>query len=320
MSANFAQIEAVGAAGRTMGQKIFCSIGINPLVATGMGRRIAAYTFTKIGEDKIMKLVEDALRDPERAAFLLRRFRELPDWTPSPKAERLKSEVLSDPLAIAQRGAATATDRARDIGNFAGKYIKNHSLEAIERAVRFGLIPAQAGARALTVEQDWEKGAPYIYRDNKIRAYIEAIDEASQILGEGVDEPGAVGDQSSVQPAVLPERSSSQRMRDTIRSIGQRPSRPLVQGSSLDGVRLLEPPRTAQGQLPSPVQGQLPSPVQGQLPSPVQGQLPPTGRASQKTLTDLDQMGMPLFPEGRGTPFNKGGIVSIKRKPRQLVG
>jgi hypothetical protein len=58
-------------------------------------------------------------------------------------------------------------------------------------------------------------------------------------------------------------------------------------------------------------------PVQGrQPPPPVQGQPPPTGRASQKILTDLDQMGMPLFPQG----FDKGGIVSIPRKPRQLVG
>jgi hypothetical protein len=287
MSANFAQMEAIAAGGRTAGQKFFGFFGINPLVATGMGRRIAAYTFTKLGEDKIMKIVEDALRDPEQAALLIRRFRELPEWTPSPKAEQLKAEVLSDPLAVAQRGATTAKDRAKDVGNFVGKHIKNHSLEAIERAVRFGLLPAQALARAMTVEQDWEKGAPYIYRDNEIRAYIEAMEEDQGRPVEQADEPGGVGDQSSVPPAVPPYRSSSRRMRDTTRGI--------VPASSLYGTaaRPLGPPPTAQGPPP------------------------PTGRASQKTLTDLDQWGMPFF---EGTPFNKGGIVSIKRKPRQLVG
>jgi hypothetical protein len=304
MSANFAQIEAVGAAGRTMGQKIFGSIGINPLVATGMGRRIAAYTFTKIGEDKIMKLVEDALRDPERAAFLLRRFRELPDWTPSPKAERLKSEVLSDPLAVAQRGATTATDRARDIGNFAGKYIKNHSLEAIERAVRFGLIPAQAGARALTVEQDWEKGAPYIYRDNKIRAYIEAMEEdrgrpdaaiKKQLYIEEMDEDrrrhaAAISSLTGAPPEAAPISPPNQR----------RPMTTPINRNAVPGSTLAPTPhpflQTPQAFLQTPQASA------------------PQGRASAQTIAGLRDVGLDLF---RG---KEGGIVSLPCKPRQLVG
>ena len=150
----------------------------------------------------------------------------------------------------------------------------------------------------MTVEQDWEKGAPYIYRDNKIRAYIEAIEV------DEPDEPEEVGGQSSVQPddayrvltemernpVVPPSRSGSRRSPSLYMA-----SRGIVPASSLYGTtaRPLGPPPTAQGQPP------------------------PTGRASQKTLTDLDQWGMSFF---EGTPFNKGGIVSIQRKPRQLVG
>lgn len=52
-------------------------LGINPLVATGMGRRIAAYTFANLGEAQILKNVEDALRDPEKAANLIRRYKNL---------------------------------------------------------------------------------------------------------------------------------------------------------------------------------------------------------------------------------------------------
>ena len=53
----FGTVETVGAAGRTVGQKLFGTFGINPLVATGMGRRISAYVFSRMGEERILKHV-----------------------------------------------------------------------------------------------------------------------------------------------------------------------------------------------------------------------------------------------------------------------
>ena len=169
MRAEFGTVEAVGAAGRTLGQKVFGKIGINPLVATGMGRRIAAYTFTKIGEDKIFKNIEDALRDPEKAAVLIRRYRDLDKWEPPSKAKQLADDAVADPLGT----AVDAKDRLARAAGFVGKYLKGHSQEAIERAVRFGLIPAQGEARRLTLEKDYRRGLPFVYQDNRIRYQIE---------------------------------------------------------------------------------------------------------------------------------------------------
>ena len=173
MAANFATTETIGAAGRTAGQRAFGVLGINPLVATGMGRRIAAYTFNKVGEEKIMKLVEDALRDPEKAAALIRRFRELPDWTPPPKTLQTLRGIGDDPEAALRAGAGEAKDRLARIADFGKKVLKGHSLEAVQRAVRYGLVPAQAEARRMTLEEDYSAGRPFVFEDNRIRYEIE---------------------------------------------------------------------------------------------------------------------------------------------------
>tara|TARA_B100001123_G_C15338748_1_gene1033881 strand:- start:30 stop:3815 length:3786 start_codon:yes stop_codon:yes gene_type:complete len=177
MRAEFGTVEAVGAIGRTAGQKIFGVIGINPLVATGMGRRIAAYTFTRLGEEAIMKNVEDALRDPEKAAVLIRRYKNLDKFEPPEKVKRMAEEAVDDLGKFAGDTAlgalSTAKDRLSRAAGFAGKYLQGHSKEAVERAVRFGLIPAQAESRRMTLEEDYKYGPPFVYEDNRIRYAIE---------------------------------------------------------------------------------------------------------------------------------------------------
>jgi len=116
---------------------------------------------------------------------------------------------------------------------------------------------------------------------------VEDVDEA--VPGPQTSVPLAQPLSTGQQPVVPPSRSGSRRSPSLYMA-----SRGIVPASSLYGT-------TARPLGPLPT---------------AQRQPPPTGRASQKTLTDLDQMGMPLFPQG----FNKGGIVSIPRKPRQLVG
>ena len=214
MGANFATMETVGAVGRTTGQKVFGALGINPLVATGMGRRIAAYTFGKIGEERILKHVEDALRDPEKAAALIRRYKELPKWEPSPAAKGVAEAVISDPTGAARGVAVTAKDRLARGAESVEKYLKGYSMEAIQRAVRFGLIPAQAESRAINLETDYQKGPPFIYEDNKIRYEIE-------------NTPASVGPQSSSRPPVAPPTMASR----------MPPARPPVAGSALAQAR-----------------------------------------------------------------------------------
>lgn len=177
MGAEFGTLETVGALGRTGGQWAFGKLGINPLVATGMGRRIAAYTFTKMGEDQIMKHVEDALRDPVKAAALIKRYKELDMWEPSAMQKQLAERALENPVGLGTEAAITAKDRLSRGASAVSNILKGHSKEAIERAVRFGLVPAQAESRRMTLEEDYKlgrpSGGPFIYEDNRIRYAIE---------------------------------------------------------------------------------------------------------------------------------------------------
>jgi hypothetical protein len=106
---------------------------------------------------------------------------------------------------------------------------------------------------------------------------------------EEFDEPGSVGDQTSVQPVAPPTRRVASAM---------------------------PPPR-------APASGSILSQS-----SPVAPR--PTGQASEQTLAGLSQLGMPLFAAhggyitgGAGSGVGRmeqSGIMSVKRKPRQLVG
>jgi hypothetical protein len=193
MGAGFAGTEAVGAAGRSLGQKIFGRIGINPLVATGMGKRISAYTFGKIGEEGIFRILEEAFRDPTKAAALIRRYKELPDWDPTPAVKQRAEDLLDDPAALARDVAGDAKGRITQTAGFVSKYVSGHSREAIERAVRFGLIPAQAESRKLDLEEDYRLGPPFVYEDNRLRYHVENS-------RSGTLEIDIIGDQSSQEP------------------------------------------------------------------------------------------------------------------------
>ena len=293
MRAEFGTVEAVGAVGRTAGQQVFGFFGINPLVATGMGRRIAAYTFTKLGEDKIFKNIEDALRDPEKAAVLIRRYRDLDKWEPPSKAKQLAEDAIADPLGT----AIDAKDRLARAAGFVGKYLKGHSQEAVKRAVRFGLVPAQAETRRTSLEEDWRSGPPFVLEDNRIRYNIEnpsapwapfdienPPQPSSAPLGlqrpsyQGVDEGYSPGPQTSLQPPARRMAASA--------SQSNRPSL----ASTLSQV----------------------NPVG-----------PPTGPSSQEMVQrgrDVFGPNDPIFAAHGGYLTKESGIMSVPCKPRQLVG
>ena len=279
MKAEFGTTEAVAAAGRTAGQRFFGMFGINPLVATGMGRRIAAYTFTRLGEDAIMKNVEDALRDPEKAAVLIRRYKNLNKWEPPAKVKEVAEDIIESPTGVATGAAVNAKDRLSRAADFIGKYLKAHSQEAVERAVRFGLIPAQGESRKLSVEDDYLIGPPFVYQDNRIRYEIE-----KGLQQEDTGDDAGVGPQVFAEPVAPPVRQVAANMP---------PPRPPVAASSLGQVNPLGgPPPTAQG------------------------------RVSPQTLSGLSQLGLPLFANKGGyiDKTEDSGIMSVKCKPRQIVG
>jgi hypothetical protein len=108
---------------------------------------------------------------------------------------------------------------------FAAKYLRGHSRESIERAVKFGLLPAQAEGRKMDLEEDWELGPPYVYRENKARSDIERqqqLEGQQQREFEEEDDFG-VGPSAAVTPAAPRRRQVSMAV----------PPRPPVQGSAL---------------------------------------------------------------------------------------
>jgi len=92
------------------------------------------------------------------------------------------------------------------------------------------------------------------------------------------------------------------------------PEWPILRGDQ-SSARPTQPPsrRVASAPVGSPIGASILGQTNVLAPSP-QGQAPtPQGRASAQTMAGLRDLGIPLFA-------NKGGIVSLPCKPRQLVG
>ena len=288
MSRDFGTAELIKAGGRSSGQKVFGLIGINPLVATGMGGRASAYFFGTKGQDAVLKLVEDALRKPSKAAALVKKYKALDEWKPPEKLKETFQEISDDPALAAKyaKGAAktgkeTAVTSLNKIVEFAQNHLKNYTAEAIRRGIRFGLLPAQAALRArpATLEKDYEMGPPFYYEENRLRYEEEQKARSRQRMP----------DQSFVPPVTenMTEQVSPARRYATIPE--RRERSPYVM----------------------------------------------LGRSSPETIARGQQLfgaSDPIFSAKNGGYINAGadsgmgrlerskGILSIKRKGRQLVG
>lgn len=269
---SFGTQEAVALAGRTAGQKFFGFFGINPLVATGQGRRIAAYTFSQLGEDKIYKIIEDALRDPVKAASLIRRYKEIGPISPPKETLQVADEIIADPTGAAQTAGRASISKLKDVADSIGNYLSDYSSSAIQRAVRLGLIPAQAESRKMDVETDYQLGPPYMYEENRVRGNIE------ENQGLRITVPPPPPNLGPITEAV-PE---------------PRPTRQL-----------------AQSMMPTP----NPASALGQV-SPVQPLPQQTAAASPETM----QRGQQIFGANDPIFAKSGGIMSVRAKPRQMVG
>lgn len=279
---SFGTQEAVALAGRTAGQKFFGFFGINPLVATGQGRRIAAYTFSQLGEDKIYKIIEDALRDPVKAASLLRRYKEIGPLTPSKETLQVADEIIADPTAAAQTAGRASVSKLKDVADSIGSYLSDYSSSAIQRAVRLGLIPAQAESRKMDVETDYQLGPPYMHEENRVRGNIEEnqgliinIPAPPPNLGPITEEGPGLGPITEVAPEPRPTRQFAE----------------------------------------LPMRAPSPASALGQV-SPVQPLPQQTAAASPETM----QRGQQIFGANDPIFANSGGIMSVRPKARQMVG
>jgi hypothetical protein len=323
MGAGFAATEAVGAAGRSLGQKVFGWIGINTLVATGMGKRISGYTFSKIGAEGIFRILEEAFRDTGKAAALVKRYKELPDWDPTPAVKQRAEDLLDDPAALAKGVAGDAKSRLTRSADFVSKYVAGHSREAIERAVRFGLIPAQAESRRLDLEEDYRLGPPFVYEDNRIRYHIEKSRSGTleiDITGD-LNNDGVVSNAEKAFMALPLEKRSArelERLRNAPASAGsqssQEPTRtdPPLSASVLSKVNPVGP-RPIPFAVAQPKRQALAEQQRLEWINRNQGTSQPnTAARGQEVFGEFD----PIFRPG----MSHGGIASIKpKKPRQMV-
>jgi hypothetical protein len=140
-----------------------------------------------------------------------------------------------------------------------------------------------------------------------VRGLIDSLNVPGAVLGAFRRHPGVALEVitepvEDVDEAVPGPQTSVPLAQPRSRRAATTPIKPPIESSLLSQTNVLGPPPMPQGPPPMP---------QGPPPSPAQGQIDP------QQLPRMRDLGMPFF---EGTPFNKGGIVSIKRKPRQLVG
>jgi hypothetical protein len=216
--------EMVALGGRTLGQAIGAKLGISGLVATGQGRRISVYLFKTVGEKEIMQHVEDAFRNTEKAAALVERAKQLPTYEPpqivKDRAERLLHEPIEVGKEVVQGAAGLSKTALSKIKNF----LENYSLEAIQRAVRLGLLPAQAESRKIDVETDYQLGPPFIYEDNNVRFKLENFKPSPVVP---IPEPTIIDEETISTTPTLASRMPP----------ATAPARPPVAGSTLAQAR-----------------------------------------------------------------------------------
>jgi hypothetical protein len=157
--------------------------------------------------------------------------------------------------------------------------------------IRFGLIPAQAEATRTSLDEDYDNGPPFDYEDNRIRYETE---------------------QSNRQPLEIT----------------------LTRPEDIGGVKNTAPrrPKINLPKLNLPEYNPNPASTLFNA-SPTK--VPAQGTSSPETVTKMQALGMPLFGgDYVGQGFNRGGyvsemteprvehsgIMSVRNKPRQLVG
>ena len=170
-SRGFGYKEGIGIVGRKAGELAGRFIGLNPLVSIGMGRRISYYIFGQTGRAQIINFLEEAFRDPVVAADMVERYQELRGAhqqqfeTAAEAVEGLKE----DPVSAVKGVAKPAADLMKRMG---GK-IKDYLSDSLAKSVRLGLIPAVREAEKVTLEEDYIKGPPFTYDENKRRYNLE---------------------------------------------------------------------------------------------------------------------------------------------------
>ena len=287
--------EAIGAGGRVGGQAAFGLLGINPLVATGMGRRIAVTLFKFAGEKRVMEMIERAMRDPDFAAELINNYKTLPQYEIAERAiaaakgagetvRRGASQNLQDSKNAAKRAASLVTGKT-------GRFLSDYSLENIRKAVRFGLIPASEAATRIDLETDYEMGAPFLYPENDRRWRLET--DPRRRYQKDQDERAA--------------RAEKQRLdwmkRSTVPSPAASLSMPQANTVPSPSASLSMPQAN-----PASVLDQVDPFGGSQFASAA-----PQGTSQPDTVARMEQFGLPLFAA-------HGGIASIKpKKPRQMV-
>jgi hypothetical protein len=249
---------------------------------------MSVYLFKSIGEKEIMQHVEDAFRNPEKAAALVRRAQQLPGYQPPEAVKQIAERVLTEPKEVGKEALQGAWSLTKKALSKVKSVLENYSSAAIQRAVRLGLLPAQAESRKMDVETDYRLGPPFIYRDNIIRFDLELRVQGAA----GTPPPNwpinvlqDVGTESilSAEPPVPPANVPS--------SPPPPPLSPMGGGASL--------------QVPSPLEGTMLSRIDP---------------FAQRQFADTRQRGQEVFGPMDTVFANKGGIVSLrKKKPRQMV-
>jgi hypothetical protein len=328
-----AVVEIVGAGGRVIGQHVGQDlIALNTLSASYLGKRLATRAWSKIGRAEIERILEEAMRNPEAAALLLRRADNLEPMLP-PLLDRAVGKVYD--------GALRKANAAREAHKVRKQEVRDAYNKAYQEAIDDGI--SEAGAKKLAGEASSEASLEanrilsQSLQDTRKEMQDQGVDIAQKGLGATLRFLAPYMTKNIERAMVLGLVPMTDRVitsthldmdwrlgapytfednvrrfeieQDALRREAAQTS--LVAPQSIP--RELVPSTLAQQPVVSPVGGPRPT-----YPGANPASVPPEDSTQQREITGQD-----LFPHdsifGSLAGFKQGGIASIQKKPRQMV-
>jgi len=323
-------VEIVGAGGRVAGQHIGQDlIALNTLSASYLGKRLATRVWSKVGRAEIERILEEAMRNPEVAALLLRRADNLDPILP-PLLDRAVGKVYN--------GALRKANTAREAHKIRKQEVRDAYNRAYQEAIDDGIPEAEAKKLAGEASSEASIEANRVLNESLQRTRKELQDQGVNVAQKGLGatlrflapymtkniERAMVLGLVPMTDRVITSTHLEEDWRlgapytfeDNRRraEIEQQARNQAAAQTSLVAPQSIPNAASSLAQQPvvSPVGGQRPR-YPGSRPAPVS----PEGSMEQRDIKGQD-----LFPHDPifGTAgFKEGGIASIQKNPRQMV-
>ena len=321
-----AVLEVVGAGGRVAGQHIGQDlIALNTLSASYLGKRLAGRAWTKTGRAEIEAILEEAMRNPEVAALLLRRADNLEPILP-PLLDRAVGKVRDN--------AYRAANSYREAHKIRKQEVREAYNRAYQDAIDRGATPETAKFEAGVASSEANLAANNKLASDLANVRQDMQDRGVQIAQKGLGAtlrfiaPHLLGPiEKAITLGLLP--ASGHTISDTMLQEDWELGAPYtfkdnqrraaieqsLRDQAAEQTSLVAPQSIAR-----PVAASSLSPVVAPAQPPVVAPAqPPVPAAPDPSIQERGEALFPNDPIFAPSLMNKGGIASVKKKPKQMV-